>query len=151
MAELVTVVWVRRSMVVKVSQRAVHPILKPTDPNVVAQPRTRRDSRVRSVSRSRSNTRAAPIRPASGHLLILSGQMGHSSLIPAPESIPVRLSLLRRKMRIAVFIAVVRVKLAVIVKVLLSADDPVSKPLALDILQLGWRRIPPAAFLPIPL
>jgi hypothetical protein len=75
--------------------------------------------------------------------------MVHSALISAPETFPISLSLLRRKTGIAVFVTIVRIKLAVIIKILLRANDSVPIPLALDILQLGWRRIPSAAFLPV--
>jgi len=91
------------------------------------------------------------IRPPHRHLLILPRQVSLAPLIPAPESIPIRFPLCRRKVRIPILIPIVRVPPAMIVKVLLRPDNPVPKTLPLNILQLLRRRIPATAILAISL
>jgi hypothetical protein len=91
------------------------------------------------------------IRTAHLLLLILPCQVSLTPLIPAPKTIPVCLALFPRQPRIAVLIAVVRVPSAVIVKVLLRANNPVPKSLPLYVLQLLRRRVPAAAVLTVTL
>jgi hypothetical protein len=83
--------------------------------------------------------------------LISACQVGHASLVAPPKSIPVRFPLLGRKTRMTIFVAVVGVRLAVIVKILLRANTPIAKTAPLYILQLLRRCIPAAAILPISL
>ncbi len=61
----------------------------------------------------------------------IAPQVAHSTVIAAPEAIPVRFSLLRWKMRMPVLIAVVHVWPAVIAEVLPRTFDSIVKALAL--------------------
>ena len=81
--------------------------------------------------------------------MISACQVGHASFIAAPKAIPVRLTLFGRKARMTIFIAVVGVWPAVIIKILLRANNSIAKTAPLYILQLLRRRVPAAAILAI--
>jgi len=63
-----------------------------------------------------------------------SCQVRNPTLVPAPKSVPVRIPLLGRQMRVAILVAIVHVGPAMILNVLLCADDPIMKPLPLNLL-----------------
>jgi hypothetical protein len=73
----------------------------------------------------------------------------HGSIVATPETFPIRFSLLRRKMRVTVLIAVVHVWAAMIPIILARSFDPVVKAATLELVQFLRRRIPAAPFLTI--
>ena len=148
MPVLIAVVRIRPATVVKISKCTLHPLLKPAAPDFAA--RAQRKSRPRSPSHILPHTPPAAIRSAH-RLLVSARQMGHASLITTPKAIPVRLPLFGRKIRMTVFITIVGVRPAVIVKIFLRANNPIAKTPALCLLQLLRWCVPAVAILAIAL
>src|SRR5579862_2658828 len=131
MAVFVAIVHVGAAMIVVVPARALNAVMEsaPLDLVELAWRRIPCHRRGRGRRRRRRSNRPAH-------------QVRHRAIVAAAKSVPVHFTLFRRKIWVAVFIAIIHVGLAMIIEVSSCSFNSVAKAAALNLIQFLGRDVP---------